>query len=154
MEKDWKAELADYFDELRILEKCQVDARGNFDQFCEFIAEPAFELLTQELHEYGIKAKFWKTKGRRVTFQIDFSHSGVDHFHYIIELPKNSLEMQPQLQIRGRRSRKSRLVDMAFPFMPGISAKKLLGLDKEALIRDIISHYRDFNFEGLTSEPE
>lgn len=151
MEKDWKAELAGYFDELRILEKCQVDARENFDQFCEFIAEPAFELLTREFHEYGIKAKFWKTKGRKVTFQVDFPRSGVDNFHYIIELPKNSLEMRPRLQIQGRRNRRSRLVDHTFAFLPEIQAPELLRLEKEVLIRDIIRHYRDFNFEGLAN---
>jgi len=151
MERDWKAELADYFDEHRILEKCLVETRDNFDQFCEFIAEPAFELLTREFQEYGIKTKFWKTKGRRVTFKIDFAHSGVDHFYYIIELPKNALEMQPRLRVRGRKSRRSRLVDRTLPFLPEASTGELLRLDKETLIRDIIRHYRDFNFEGLSS---
>ena len=42
---DWKLNLANYFEELRILRESKQEALDNFNQFCEFIAEPAFESL-------------------------------------------------------------------------------------------------------------
>ena len=43
-----------------------------FDQFCEFIAEPAYESLKEELKQYNIKSGFNKEKGKSINFQIDF----------------------------------------------------------------------------------
>jgi len=48
-ERDWKEALAKCFEELRVIEECKGETPENFKQFCEFIAEPAFESLAEEL---------------------------------------------------------------------------------------------------------
>ena len=147
----WKNELKTYFDSVKIIEKCKAEAMTNFDQFCEFIAEPAFESLAEELIEYEVKAKFWREKGKSIHLQLNFPRSKTDNFHYVIALPKNSVELKLCLRIKGRKNPHSDLEQIEVPFMKSLKTTDVLKLGRDALLEDVIEHYRDFNFEALTS---
>jgi len=149
--EDWKNALRGYFDSLRVIERCKFEAVENFNQFCEFIAEPAFENLAEELKSYGIKSKFQKSKGSFIGFEIYFHKSKVDNFHYIISLPKNSVDLRLKLSIKGRRKKNSVLEEREEPFMKDIPPSNIMKLDKEDLIQDIIEHYKNFIYRAITS---
>lgn len=152
VQEAWKDKLRNCFDDLRIIERCKLDASRDFAQFCEFIVEPAFESLIDEFKGYGIKAKFQRLKGNQISLRINFPGSRVDNFHYTIFLPKNSLELKLRLKIRGRKSRKSPYEEYEEIFMKGIDSSKVLKLEKEELIEDVIEYYKDFNLKALTSK--
>jgi len=148
---DWKLNLANYFEELRILQESKQEARDNFNQFCEFIAEPAFESLEEELKQYSIRTSVKRQQGSTMAFHIFFQKSRIDNLQYIIQLPKNSLEMTMQLKVRGRKNRSSPFQETERPFMETIAPRDILKIEKSAVIQDVIEHYRHFNFEALTS---
>lgn len=149
--KDWKSYLKSYFDSLKVIERCKFEAIENFNQFCEFIAEPAFESLAEELKSYGVKSKSEKSRGNFIAFQINFARSKVDNFHYIISLPNNSVDLRLKLSIRGRRKKNSVLEQREEPFMKDVSPSNIMKLDKEDLIRDIIENYKNFTYRALTT---
>lgn len=148
---DWKANLSRYFEEARIIQSSKQEALEDFDQFCEFVAEPTFENLGDELEQFEIKTRQQRAKGKWISLLFYFSGSRIDNFTYTIELPKNSLELKLQLKIKGRKDKKSPPQVSVEPFMPDYSSDQLLKLDKAELIQDIIEHYRNFNFTALTS---
>jgi hypothetical protein len=150
MTKDWKENLASFFDGYRIIERSKEDTIKNFDQFCEFVAEPAFESLGDELENYRITSKIKKDKGKSITFQINFPKSKVENFLYIIMFPKNSLELQLKLSIRGRKDINSPMEDTEGRFMKDVAPAEILKLKKEDLIHDVIEHYRNFCFKAAT----
>ena len=151
MTKDWKENLASFFDGYRIIERSKEDTIKNFDQFCEFVAEPAFESLGEELENYRITSKIKKDKGKSITFQINFSKSKVENFLYIIMFPKNSLELQLKLSIRGRKDINSPMEGTEESlFMKDVAPSEILKLKKEDLIQDVIEHYRNFCFKAAT----
>ena len=151
MGSDWKKDLSGFFEEYAIIETSKKETLDDFDQFCEFIAEPAFENMSGELKEFGIRSKSKRNKGKSITFQINFPGSRIDNFHYAICLPKNSIEMRLTLRIRGRKTPKNVLEEKTLPFMDGINPTGVLKLKKEDIILDIIRHYRDFVLESLTT---
>jgi hypothetical protein len=104
MESGWRKNLTSFFEEFTIVETSKKETLDNFAQFCEFIAEPAFESLSEALREYGIGSKSRITKGKSVAMQINFPGSRIDNFHYAIILPKNSLELKLKLEIKGRKN--------------------------------------------------
>ncbi|HOI45116.1 MAG TPA: hypothetical protein PLX50_05855, partial [Candidatus Aminicenantes bacterium] len=73
------------------------------------------------------------------------------NFHYRIVLPKNSIELKLKLVTKGRRSKKSSLDEKLEDFMCHVTPADVLKLSKEDLIRDILEHYKDYNYEALTS---
>ena len=150
MTKDWKENLASFFDGYRIIERSKEDTIKNFDQFCEFVAEPAFESLGEELENYRITSKIKKDKGKSIAFQINFSKSKVENFLYIIVFPKNSLELQLNLLIRGRKNINSPMEETDGQFMKDVAPAEILKLKKEDLILDVIEHYRNFCFKAAT----
>ena len=108
MEEDgWKKSLSNFLEDLRIIEECKGETPDNFNQFCEFIAEPSFEGLSEELRKYGIKSEYKIKKRKWISFEVKFPKSRIDNFHYIILLPRNSVELKLKLQTRGRRTKKS-----------------------------------------------
>ncbi len=152
MGKDnWKSELKTYFDNVKIIEKCKDEAMTNFDQFCEFIAEPAFESLAEELVEFDVKTKFWSEKGKFIHLQLNFPGSKTDNFHYIISLPKNSVELKLRLRIKGRKNPHSNIEETEEAFMKNLKTPDALKLNRETLLEDVIQRYRDFNYQALTS---
>jgi hypothetical protein len=151
MGSDWKKDLAGFFEEYAIIETSKKETLDDFAQFCEFIAEPAFEILSGELKEFGIKSKCRKVREKSIAFLINFQGSQVDNFHYTICLPRNSIEMRLTLRIRGRKTKKNVLEEKSMPFMDGINPSGVLKLKKEDIISDVIRHYRDFVLESLTT---
>jgi len=150
--RDWRDDTKDLFEDLSIIEVSKKESLDNFDQFCEFIAEPAFENLEEELNKYKIKARF-KRKRDSIHFWMNFYRSNVDDFHYIISLPKNSIELKLKLTIRGRPNKKSPLIEKEMQFMKDIDSSEVLKLKLEDLIKDILDQYRKFKYEAL-SKPE
>ena len=49
MADDWKAKLISYFEESRIIQTSIMETLDNFNHFSEFVVEPAFEALSEEL---------------------------------------------------------------------------------------------------------
>jgi len=151
MGSDWKKDLAGFFEEYAIIETGKKETLDDFAQFCEFIAEPAFENLSGELKEFGIRSKSRRVRGKSITFLIYFPGSRIDNFHYAICLPKNSIEMRLTLRIRGRKNKKNVLEEKPLPFMDSINPAGVLKLKKEDIIFDVIRHYRNFILESLTT---
>ena len=151
MGSDWKEDLTNFFEEFSIIETSKKEALEDFDQFCEFIVEPAFESLAEALKELGIKSKSRRTKDKSISFQINFPGSRIDNFQYIVCLPKNSLEMRLKLRIRGRKNKKSVMGEKEESFMEAVNPVGVLKLKKEDIIQDVIRHYRNYILEALTS---
>ncbi len=149
--RDWKNGLRACFDNIAVLERCRLETHENFKQFCEFIAEPAFECLVEELKEYEIKAKFGTQKGSSIHLRISFPRSKADQFHYIVSLPKDSVEMKLRLRIRGRKTAKSPWLEKEESFLSEWPPGKVMKMSKEELIEDVIEHYRNFTLKALTS---
>ena len=149
-ENDWRKSLANFLDDLRIIEECKGETPENFNQFCEFIAEPSFEGLSDELRKYGIRSKYRIKKQKWISFEVKFPRSRIDNFHYIISLPKNSVELRLRLKTRGRRTKRSLIEEKEEPFMKDVLPSEILKLPKEDLIMDVIKHYRNFTYEILT----
>jgi len=152
VERNWRDETKDLFEDLSIIEVSKKETLDNFDQFCEFIAEPAFENLEEELKGYRIKAKF-RRKRDSIHFWMNFFRSNIDDFHYIISLPKNSIELKLKLTIKGRPTKKSPLVKKELQFMKDVDSSEVLKIKHEDLIKDVLDQYREFKYEAL-SKPE
>jgi hypothetical protein len=149
-EKGWQKSLSNFLEDLRIIEECKGETPENFNQFCEFIAEPSFESLSEELRKYGIKSKYRIKKRKWISLEVKFPKSRIDNFHYIIILPKNSIELKLKLRVRGRKTKKSLIEEKEDFFMKDILPSEILKLPKEDLIMDVIKHYRNFSYEILT----
>jgi len=150
MTKDWKENLASFFEGYRIIERSKEDTLKNFYQFCEFVAEPAFESLQAELKKYSIQSKIIKSKGKSITFRINFPDSRIENFLYSIRFPKNSIELRLNLITRGRSSKKSLMEEQEQAFMKDVMPMEVLKIRIEDLIQDLIEHYRNFCFESAT----
>jgi len=150
MTKDWKENLASFFEGYRIIERSKEDTLKNFYQFCEFVAEPAFESLQAELKKYSIQSKIIKSKGKSITFRINFPDSRIENFLYSIRFPKNSIELRLNLITRGRSSKKSLMEEQEQAFMKDVMPIEVLKIRIEDLIQDLIEHYRNFCFESAT----
>ncbi len=148
---DWKTELKDHFENVRILAKCQAETLIHFEQFCEFIVEPAFEALADEIASYGVKLRFQKSKGRDIRLSLSFSGSKDEQYQYKIVLPKNSVELRLRLATKGRKNLKTDYVTEEGEYRPGLSSAAVLKLTKEDVIHDVLEHYRDFSYKTLTS---
>jgi len=148
---DWKDRLRIFFESIDVLERCQLETRKNFTQFCEFIAEPAFEALSEEMKQYKIKCKFWTRKGRSTGIHFDFPSSGVNSFQYIISLPKNAVQMKLRLQIRGRKSPQAPLEESEETFMEKVPPERVMKIGKEELLNDIVERFRNYTYQALTS---
>ena len=151
---DWHDNLTSLLEELRLIEECKAETPENFNQFCEFIAEPAFESLSQELKKYGTKAKFKTKKKKSISFTVNFPKSRVDNFHYIIFLPKNSIQLKLKLTIRARKTKKSVAEEKELPFMKEVFPSEVLKIPKEDLIQDVIKQYKNFTYKAFTKPEE
>jgi len=149
--KDWKTELKNHFENMRILEKCQAETSIHFEQFCEFIVEPAFEALVDEIASYGVKARFQKSKGRDIRLSLSFPGSKDEQFHYKISIPRDSVELRLALMTKGRKNLKSDYKTTEEAFMPDLGPAEVLKLTKDDLILDVLEHYRNFSYEALTT---
>ncbi len=149
--KDWQSELRSIFENTRILEKSKHETVVHFEQFCEFIVEPAFESLAEGMAEFGVKLRVQKTKSRDIRLSLSFPRSKDDQFLYRLSLPKNSVELRLGLVVKGRKSPKGEFKSRDEDFMPGLGPAEILKLTKEDVILDVLEHYRDFIYEALTT---
>jgi len=150
-EDSWKERLRSVLGDFELLEKCKQDTLENFQQFCEFIAEPAFESLRLELRRHRIKASYGRLKKRAAYLRVNFQRSRVDNFYYMLILPQNAVEMRLRLFLRGRKTPQAALEDREEPFMPRLAPAEVMKIDREALILDIISRYQEFNYRARTA---
>jgi hypothetical protein len=148
---DWKKELANHFENVKVIAQCQAETVGQFEQFCEFIAEPAFESLTEELARFKIRSEHAKTKGRSIRFAISFPGLKEEQFQYRISLPKNSVELRLRLEVKTRRTPKAEYQATEEDFMPGLFPFKVLRMDKDEVVADVVKHYTGFCYTALTS---
>jgi len=149
--KDWKTELKNHFENVRILEKCQAETLIHFEQFCEFIVEPAFEALVDEISSYGVKGRFQKTKGRDIRISLSFPGSKDEQFQYRISIPRYSVELRLALTTKGRKNLKADYKTAQEIYMPHLSPAEVLKLTRDDVILDVLEHYRNFSYEALTS---
>jgi hypothetical protein len=147
----WKDELRKYFESVKIIQKSKAETQESFAQFCEFIAEPGFEILEDEMKAYGIKVRYSVEKGRSIHFEFYFPGSKIDNYHYRILLPRNSYELRLNLVLKGRRYPHSALEEIKEEFMKDIFPSEVMKISRDELVRDIIAHYRDFNLAALTA---
>jgi len=149
--RDWKQELKDHFDGIRIIDKCKAETISNFDQFSEFIVEPAYEALADELKSYGVESKFRKIKEKEVFIAICFPESKDEQFRYKLVILPNSVELKLLAVVEGRRTRRSNFITKSEPFMPGLKTNDILKMDKEEIILHLLDRYRTFIYESLTT---
>ncbi len=147
----WKDDLRKHFEALKLIEKAKADTLESFTQFCEFIAEPAFESLKEEMKEHGIRVRFRVEKGLSIDFALSFPGSNTDNFHYKVVLPKNAYELRLDLILKGRKSKAAPLEEKTLPFMKEHPPAEIMKITKEDLIRDILSYYGNFTLAALTS---
>lgn len=149
--RDWKQVLREHFEGARIIERCKGETGGHFDQFCEFIVEPAFEALAEEIETYGVAARFQKLKGKSVRIVLCFPNSKDEQFRYRLGLPQNSIELKLVLVTEGRRNRKLDFIARTEQFRPDLKTEEILKLDKDDIILDLLERYRGFVYESLTT---
>jgi hypothetical protein len=149
MGTDWKENLKNFFEEIGILEESRRETIEDFDQFCEFVAEPAFENLSEEITQYGVKTRIKKSKGTSISFLMDFTNSALDSIEYTIVLPESSVELRLKLTVRGKKVRKDAVEEKQRVFMEDVTPAGLLKLSKEEIIQDIIENCRNFGFKAL-----
>jgi hypothetical protein len=148
---DWKDRLRMFIDSVSVLERCKHETRENFKQFCEFIAEPAFEALAEEMKEYKIKTKFWTQAGKSTGIRMDFPNSRVPDFYYIISLPQNSVQMKLALQVKDRASSDGTSKVTEGIFMESVPPEKVMKIGKEELLDDIVEHFKNYVFAAMTA---
>jgi hypothetical protein len=146
---NWKDDLKAVFDDLRVIEKCRAEALERFVEFCAYVAEPAFKALEGEFLHFRVKSKYRTHPGASVHLMVLFPGSRIDQFHYILWMPKNSVELKLKLTIQGRRSTAGPLEEKTMPFIVKSTAKEILQIDIDALAQDIVARYRKFLFEGV-----
>jgi len=144
---DWKEDLKGCFLDAKVLEKCREEAVEHFDQFCEYVAEAAFEALAEEFAGYQVKTRSWKVQGKSIHLEIRFPRSRVDQFHYILWMPKNSVELRLKLTVKWRRTPLGTLEEKTVPFIEKSSPSDILKIDKDALAQDVIARYRKYVYE-------
>jgi len=148
---DWKEEVRKHFENVRVIEQCQGETLQRFEQFTEFIVEPAFEALADELKPRDIRVRFKNDKGRSLTFLLSFPGSGEDQFHYAIVLPKNAIDLKLRLAVRCRQRSKGPWVEEEGEFMPGLMPSAIMKIAKEDLILAVLGKYKDLVYRALTN---
>ncbi len=151
MEKNWKETLAKCFEDIQILVASIYETREKFDNFCEFIAEPALENLKEELESYKVGAKIQRIKGHSLSFQTNFVKSSISQFQYKVYLPKNSIQLNLNSRVGGRKNKKDLMEEQECPFMDGIAPLAVMDFSKEDFILEVIRKYRDFLFTSTVS---
>lgn len=149
--KNWEQELKSHFDNLRVIENCKAETLLRFEQFCEFIAELAFEALAAGLKAKGVRSRIGKEKGRSVGVEIRIPGPRPGWFEYRLILPRNSVDLKMTLRIKGRWADKPEAQETTEAFMEGVDSAIVLKTAKENVILDVIERYRNFVYAGLTS---
>ncbi|MCJ7563113.1 MAG: hypothetical protein MUP52_00810 [Candidatus Aminicenantes bacterium] len=148
---DWKDDLKTCFDDLEVIEKCRAEALKHFNQFCDLIVEPAFEILAEEFRKHRVKVKFRKDQGKSIHLVVRFPKSRVDQFRYILWMPEDSVELKLRLTIKSRKTPFVQLEERTVPFIENVSPKEILQLDKDFLAQDVVVRYKRFLYESAVA---
>ncbi len=151
MGNNWKEVLAKCFEDNQILASSIREAREKFDNFCEFIAEPGFEQLKEELNFYKVGAKIQSIKGYSISFQTNFVKSSISQFQYIVFLPKNSIQLELKSRVGGRKTKKGIVEVNECLFMEEAAPPAVMDISQEDFIHEVIRHYRNFLFTSTVS---
>lgn len=151
MGKNWKEALAKCFEDIQILVASIHETHEKFDNFCEFIAEPALENLKEELDLYKVGAKIQSIMGHSISFQTNFVKSSIRQFQYTVYLPKNSIQLELNSRVGGRKNKKDLMEEQECPFMEGIAPSSVMDISQEDFILEVIRHYRNFLFTSTVS---
>ena len=146
-EPGWKQDLQTCFEDLQVIDRCRIEAVGQFDKFCDYVAEPAFEALTEEFGRYEIRCRSAWVKGSSIQFEIRFPRSKEDHFHYALWLPKNVVELKMKLTLRGRKAPGGPMEEKTMAFIAKAPAAEILRIDKDVLAQDVVARYKKFLYE-------
>jgi hypothetical protein len=148
---DWQDDLTTCFEDLQVVARCREEAIEHFDRFCDYVAEPAFEALTEELQAYHVKARFWKVRGKSVHLEVRFPKSSVDQFHYILWMPRNAVELRLRLTTKFRKSATAPLEEKTVPFIENVPPAEILKLDHDALAQDVVARYKRSLYEAAVA---
>ena len=151
MKEDWKERLASLYEEIRIIEQSQEEAKVQFEQFCEFIAEPAFEEFMETLEELGGKGRVFKNPREWILFRVNFNFLQPVIFEYKLELPPQALQLRLNQVVRYRLAKEKDWQEKIEPFRPGLEDEDLLKLDKEKLLTHFLEICREHLFHLLTT---
>ncbi|MFC2160191.1 hypothetical protein ACFLRW_08100 [Acidobacteriota bacterium] len=151
MGNTWKETLAKCFEDNQVLAFSIHETREKFDDFCEFVAEPSFEELKEELDIYKVGAKIQSIKGQSISFRANFARSSISQFQYTVYLPKNSIHLQLKSKVGGRKNKKGIVEVNEFPFMEGATPSSVMEISREDFIHDVILHYRNILFNSTVS---
>jgi|Deesub1362B_J571_1020462.scaffolds.fasta_scaffold00002_834 hypothetical protein len=151
MKENWKNKLATLFEEIRIIEQSQEETKLQFEQFCEFIVEPAFEELIEMLETTGSKGRIFKQPRKWILFRVNFNFLQPVVFEYKLELPPNAIQLELTQIIRYRLAKEKEWREKIEPFRPCPEEEDLLKLDKENLLGHFLEVCRENLFHLLTS---
>jgi hypothetical protein len=143
----WKQDLRSCLDDLRVIDRCRGEAVGQFERFCDYVAEPAFKALAEEFEGYEIKGQAIRIVGSSIQFEIRFPKSHEDQFHYALWLPNNAVELKMKLTIRGRKAPGGPMEEKTLPFLPKASASEILRIGQDELAQDVVARYKKFLYE-------
>ena len=146
-EQDWKKDLRSCFDDLQVIDRCRSEAVGQFDKFCEYVVEPAFEALIEEFLRHEIKCRTVRIKGSSIQLEVKFPRSKEDHFHYSLWLPKHVVELKMKLTLRCRKAPGGPMEEKTMAFIAKAPAAEILRIDKDALAQDVVARYKKFLYE-------
>lgn len=148
MGNNWKEMLAKCFEDNQILISSIGETRDKFDNFCEFIAEPSFAQLKEELNIHKVGAKIQIVRGDSISFQANFVRSSICQFQYTVYLPKNSIHLVLKSRVGGRKDKKGIVELTESLFMEGDAPSAVMEVSQEDFIHDVIRHYRNFLFNS------
>lgn len=151
MGNNWKEKLAKCFEGNQILVSSIHEAREKFDNFCEFIAEPSFALLKEELDFHKVGAKIRRVRGYSISFQANFVKSSISQFQYTVYLPKNSIRLDLKSRVGGRKNKKGIVEMNECPFMKETAPSAVMEVSQEDFIHDVIRYYQNFLFNSTVS---
>ena len=151
MGNNWKEVLAKSFEDNQILVSSIRETREKFDHFCEFIAEPGFEQLKEELDSYKVGAKIQRIKGYSISFQTNFMKSSISQFQYVVYLPKNSIQLELKSRVGGRKTKKGIVELNECLFMEEAAPSTVMDISQEDFIHEVIRYYRNFLFISSVS---
>lgn len=151
MKEEIKKKLSSLFEDIRIIEQSQEEAKIQFDQFCEFIAEPAFEDLIEGLEEIGCKARIFKNPQKWILIRVNFNFLQPVVFEYKLQLAPKAINLDLIQVIRYRLAKEKEWKEKSEPFQPELQESDLLKLEKNDLLSHFIGICREHLFHFLTS---
>ncbi|OQX54750.1 MAG: hypothetical protein B5M54_04725 [Candidatus Aminicenantes bacterium 4484_214] len=151
MKDEIKNKLNSFFEDIRIIEQSQEEAKLEFEQFCEFIAEPAFEELIEGLEEMGSKARIIKSPREWILIRINFNFSQPIVFEYKLELIPKTVRLKLNQIVRYRLAKEREWQERVELFQLESQEKDLIKIDKNVLLAHFLKTCQEHLFRFVTS---